>query len=31
MRGKPRTADCTILAVCLMVMGRMVVVKEGGV
>jgi hypothetical protein len=29
MRGKPRTADCTIFAVCLMVKGRMVVM--GGV
>jgi len=25
MRGKPRTADCTIFAVCLMVEGRIVV------
>jgi hypothetical protein len=29
MRGKPRTADCTIFAVCLMVEGRMVVMGEG--
>lgn len=31
MRGKPRTADCTIFAVCLMVKGRMVVGDEGRV
>jgi hypothetical protein len=30
MRGKPRTADCTILAVCLMVKGRMVEMEEVG-
>jgi hypothetical protein len=29
MRGKPRTADCTILAVCLMVEGGIVVMGEG--
>ena len=29
MRGKPRTADCTIFAVCLMVKGRIVVMREG--
>jgi hypothetical protein len=28
MRGKPRTADCTIFAVCLMVLERMVVMGE---